>query len=593
MGFHSLDIGKTALLAANYGIKVTGQNLSNINTAGYSRQVLSQSGAAYGGTHAKLAQLGSGVNINGIKRISNSIVEKNLRQATSGEQYYSGLNTTYTKIQSYFNEPTGNALSDSMTEFWNSMKDLASHVETIGNRTTTIEDAKTMAEQFSKTAISLREYRNDMNEEVVTSVREVNELINTIASLNGAIVDIESGGVSGVMANDLRDERGNQLRLLSELVGIDVVEEPNGAVNVSIGGRHLVYRTEVYEMAIKREKNGDLNCAIPVFARDQFPVRLDEGKLAAQVETRDVIVKSYIDELDQLAGTFTWEFNRIYSQGRGDDSFTSLTSLYSPTDPTVTLDQLNFRTNIPEGTFKIENGYLELILHNKTDGSEESVRVDIDLDGRLSPSGEPDMILYDPANPDASNSFVKRLQEAFDSKKPGAFTVSIDNQYKVTITSNSKDYGFCFGEDTSGVLAALGMNVFFTGHDAATMGVNEDVSKNPSMMAVSRSFSSGDNTNISELVSFSESKLARLGGQSGAEYYINIAGRLGGEAYRAYTMLNVKGDIYTSMFNQREELSGVSENEETLKLLAYQRAFQSASKYLGIVDQLYETLINL
>ncbi len=595
MGFHGLEIGRSALNAANYGIKVAGQNLANMNTTGYTRQVLNQSGSAYGARYAGVgtAQVGSGVNIINITRVSSNMVEKNLRQAASSDSYYSNLNTCYSKIQSYLNEPNENTLGNSMTDFWNSMKDLSAHVETLGSRTTTLQDAISLATNFSDTAVQLRTYRMDLNSEVADAVGQINQMLEKIAILNRSIVDMESGGITGVVANDLRDERGEILRQLSEYVDIDVVEEKEGSVSVSVAGRHMVYFDQVYAMDIKQEKIGDLNCNIPVFARDNYPINLREGKLAALVESRDVVLKSYIEDIDQLAGAFTWEFNRIYSQNRGDDSFDSMTSLYTPTDPAVTLDKLNFRTNIPKGTFQIQNGNLEMIIHNRNTGKEESVTVEIDLDGRLGPGGEPDMILHDPANPGAEHSLVNRLQKALDDKLPGGFKVTIDNQYRISIESTSTDYGFAFGEDTSGVLVALGMNVLFTGHDAASMGVNQDVIDDPSRMAVSKSFEAGDNEGILSLISFGEDPLPRLGGKSPFEHYTNMAGRFGGEFYRVSTMAKVKSDLHAAMFNHREELSGVSETEETLKLLAYQRAFQSASKYLGIVDQLYETLINL
>ncbi|MCC8191386.1 MAG: hypothetical protein LIP77_12260, partial [Planctomycetes bacterium] len=143
------------------------------------------------------------------------------------------------------------------------------------------------------------------------------------------------------------------------------------------------------------------------------------------------------------------------------------------------------------------------------------------------------------------------------------------------------------------ILAVLGLNVFFTGYDATTIGVNQYVIDNPSMMAVATSFESGDNTGVLNLIAFGETGIDRLGGQSAEEFYRTLAGRLGSEASRISTMVLVKNDLLTRMFNQRESVSGVNEDEETLKLMAYQRAYQSAAKYISVVDELYETLINL
>jgi flagellar hook-associated protein 1 FlgK len=592
-GFDALLIGKTALIAANYGLQVTGQNLSNANTTGYSRQVLRQTGAANAAGRGTSVLLGGGVAVKGVTRIASAQAEKQLRQATSSDAYYGSLETCYSQMQAYFNELTGNALSDAMTGFWNSLGNLSAHVETLANRSTAIEDALTLTTQLNDLSTQLKDYRRTMNAEVEESVGQINAIVKSIASLNRSITVTECGGLAASTANDLRDERGELLRQLSEYLDIDVTEEANGSCIVSAAGRSLVYYDQVYELAVGYEKSGDMLVAVPEFARDGYPIKVSAGKLAAQLEIRDVIVSGYVDDLDQLAASFTWEFNRIYSQGRGDDSFGTLTSINSPVDPAVRLDQLQYKAAIPDGTFTIVNGNLQVIVHNRETGQETTVPLEIDLDGRLDPSGEPDMILWDPANPEAANSFVNRLQTALDEAIPGAFTVKIDNEYKVTIAGNSDSYGFCFGEDTSGILAALGLNVFFTGHDAQTIGVNRQVIDNPSLMAVSTSFASGDNQGVLNLIAFGETALGRLGDKTPDEFYQNLTGRLASEASRTSTMREVKGDLLTRMFNQREEISGVNEDEETVKLLAYQRAYQSAAKYLSVVDELYETLIDL
>lgn len=595
MGFHALQIGSSALIAANYGLQVTGQNLSNSGTTGYSRQVVLQSGAANGAKYGTGLLLGAGVSVNAVTRVYDLQAEKQLRQATSSETYYSGLDKCYSKIQSFFGElgVDSTGLSDNLNSFWSSMNNLSAHVETLSVRSTTVEDALTLTTRLNDLSTQLREYRQSMNAEVESTVAQINNLIGMVANLNNAIVTSENGGYSKSGANDLRDERGELLRQLSELINIDVTDETNGSCIVSVSGRTLVYYDQLYDLSVKYEKNGDLLTAVPVFSRDSATVKASGGKLASQIEIRDNIIAGYIEELDQLAGAFTWEFNRIYSQGRGDDSFDSLTSLNSPIDPSVTLDQLEYKANIPEGTFRIENGNLQVIVHNRNTGQETTVNVEIDLDGRLGPDGEPDMILWDPSNPAASNSFINRLQKALDSAIPGAFGVSIDNEYRVTIESKSGDYGFCFGEDTSGILAALGLNVLFTGHDASTIGVNQQVIDDPSSMAVSTSFASGDNQGVLNLISFSETRIDRLNSMTVNEYYLNTAGRLASESSRIGTMYGVKSDLLTQMSNLRESISGVNEDEETVKLITYQRAYQSAAKYISIVDTIYETLINM
>ena len=594
MGFHSLAIGTSALLTARYGLDVTGQNLGNVDTAGYSRQRVNQEATLGWNSGLSNAVIGTGVWTSSVKRIGSEYVEKQLRQATTTDEYYGSLQNTYSHLQSYVNELSGNALSDSMTNFWSAMTDFSTQVENIAIRRTTVTQAEQMTGRFNALGEQLAGYRKDLDTEVKDSVTQINRILGGIAELNKQIVHTELGGASNISANDLRDQRGELAKELYKYMDADIVEEDNGSYIVSIHGRSLVYFDQAKEVVNQKTLSKDGTMVnMPVFAKDKYPLSPANGLLAAQMEARDSIIPSYQDELNNLAANFIWEFNRAYSQSRGLESFTSLTSLNGPTNPEATLDQLKYADNVPAGTFEIKNGVFQIIVHNRNSDQPTTVPIEVDLDGRPSPLGEPDMILYDPSNPDASHSLINRMQKALDEAAPGVFEVSIDRHNQVSITSKSDDYGFCFGEDTSGVLAALGMNVFFTGHDATSMGVNQSLKANPELIAGATSFSKGDNNGALNLLKVREKELSTLKSSTLEGYYQGMTGRLGSEASSAKNMKNLSCDVLNRMFVQRESLSGVNEDEEVSKLITYQRAFQSAAKFISTVDQLYETLINM
>ena len=594
MGFSSLSIGTSALLTARYGLDVTGQNLGNVDTAGYSRQRVNQVASIGRSSTLGNAATGNGVWVASIKRVSNEHMEKQLRQATTQDEYYGTLNNAYSNIQSYFNELTGNALSDSISSFWGAMNDFSGKVENIPIRSTTLEEAKQMTARFNQLSNQLAGYRRDVDAEVAESVTQINRLLQSVADYNKYIVAGEYGGASGATANDLRDQRGEFLKELYEYMDVDVVEEPNGSVIVSMHGRNLVYFDQIQELQNEKTISPDGTMVnTPVFSSDRYPIRPKNGELAAQIEIRDQIIPSYQKEIDNLAANFIWEFNRAHSQTTGLETYTSITSKNSPKNPWDTLDKMNWGDNVPEGTFKIENGTFNLVIHNRNSDEPTTVPIEVDLDGRLSPGGEPDMILWDPENPDASNSLINRLQEALNEAVPGVFNVTIDRDYKVSITSNSADYAFTFGEDSSGVVAALGLNVFFTGHNAGDMGVNQDLVDNPSLLGGGLSFKKGDNTGIAALLKVRDKKLGNLKDGTLDDYYLSTTGRLASEANKTTNMKALSCDVLNRMFAQRESLSGVNEDEEVSKLIMYQRSYQSAAKFISTVDQLYETLINM
>ncbi|MDR1533967.1 MAG: flagellar hook-associated protein FlgK [Planctomycetota bacterium] len=594
MGFHTLAIGTSALLTARYGLDVTGQNLGNIDTPGYSRQRLTQEGIK--GWTAGLGNsiIGAGVWTQSVKRIGNEYVEKQLRQASSSDTYYGDLQGCYSNLQSFFNELSGNALSDAVNTFWDGLADYSAHVENLSIRTTAVTEAEQLVKRFNSLGNQLAEYRKDVDNEIAESAVQINRLLNAIGQLNKVIVTSELGGASNREANDLRDQRGEAVKELYTYLDIDVVEEENGSFIVSIHGRNLVYYDQVKEISLDKTAAPDGTLVnTPVFDSDRYPLRPSDGKLAAQIEMRDVVIKSYQDDLNQLAGNFIWEFNREHSQTRGLESFSSLTSLNPPTNPADTLDKLAYKDLIPSGTFQIQNGNFEIIIHNRTTDEPTTVNIEVDLDGRPGPNGEPDMILWDPDHPEAANSLINRLQTALDLALPGGFEVSIDRQYRVTIEAKTEDYGFCFGEDSSGVLAALGLNVFFTGHNAVSMGVNSQLAENPAWLGGAKSFEKGDNSGALALLAIRDKTVENLGGMTLEGHYQAVAGRLASEANRTSNLKLLSEDILNSMFTQRESLAGVNEDEEVAKMITYQRAFQSAAKFISTMDQLYETLINM
>ena len=594
MGFHTLNIGASALLTARYGLDITGQNLGNVDTAGYSRQRLNQV-ASIGASGLSNAIVGNGVWVGSIKRIGSEYVEKQLRQATSTDEFNTVTQNCYTNLQSFFNELSGNSLSDSMSNFWDAMSDFSSHVEKVGLRSTVLSEAEQMTGRFNQLASQLNSYKTDTNDEIASSVAEINKLLNSVAELNRHIVTSEVGGVTGRSANDLRDQRGEAIKELYGYMDIDVVEEANGSFIVSLHGRNLVYFDQVKEVSMEQIPDGNgLLSNQPVFAGDNFPLRPSDGSLAAQIKLRDEIIPSYEKELDALAANFIWEFNRVHSQGQGLENFTGVTGTNGPINPQETLDKLLYKDpNIPEGTFQIQNGNFEIIIYNENTGQPTTVPIEVDLDGRPGPDGEPDTILWDPDNPDASHSLVNRLQSELNKAAPGIFEVTMDRNNQLSIRSTSSDHTFAFGEDASGVVAALGLNTFFTGHNAMSMGINRNLFDNPSLIAGGRSNSEGDNDCAVDLLSIREKALGGLKEMTLEGYYQASLGRLASEAGQAKSLKELSCDIVNRMFVQRESLSGVNEDEEVTKLITYQRAFQSAAKFISTVDQLYEALINM
>ncbi|MEP9411269.1 MAG: flagellar hook-associated protein FlgK [Candidatus Brocadia sp.] len=144
--------------------------------------------------------------------------------------------------------------------------------------------------------------------------------------------------------------------------------------------------------------------------------------------------------------------------------------------------------------------------------------------------------------------------------------------------------------DTTDLLAALGINTFFSGSDAANINVNSRIDKDVSMIAASTG-EVGNNTNALRLAALQDDTSA-VDNTTFADYLHQIASSLGEEASNAYKSEESFSALETSMGNRRDEVSGVSTDEELVNLIRFQQAYQASAKYISIIDGLVERLLS-
>ncbi|MEX0585604.1 MAG: flagellar basal body rod C-terminal domain-containing protein, partial [Pirellulales bacterium] len=163
----------------------------------------------------------------------------------------------------------------------------------------------------------------------------------------------------------------------------------------------------------------------------------------------------------------------------------------------------------------------------------------------------------------------------------------------VEIESLSPDEQFSFASDTSGTLAALGINTFFTGSGAATIGVNDAILSDPSKFAAS-STGIGDGTdNALLLAQFLDRPLSASGGESLSILYDQLTGETAQASAEAHAVAEGFRVFEGTLEGQHLGISGVSLDEEAVRLITYQRAYQAAARYIATVSEMLEILVNL
>jgi len=357
-------------MAARLGIETTGQNVANANTPGYSRQRIMQTAALPFSTANNL-QLGSGVEITDIQRITNGGLERRLRlqigQFASSRVDYS----RWREIEGTFNEPNG-GLSGDLSNFFARLQKLQTSPESAGLRSGVTQGGQALANSLNHLARRFGEIENSSFHEISGHLLTVNQLAKDIARLNSDIANIESAQTS---ANDLRDTRELKIKQIGELMNVQVIDRGAGAVSVLVGGQMLVSGSTASELSAIQNTNGQTEI---LAGKSKLPLTITEGTVGGLLRHEQTEIPALLAKLDRLAGNLALEFNRLHSTGvPSTGSYDKLKSAYAVTDAngngTFGDEQLS-QSGLP---FDISNGDLWVTVTNKTSGEMERSRIPI------------------------------------------------------------------------------------------------------------------------------------------------------------------------------------------------------------------------
>ncbi|MFA9275067.1 MAG: flagellar hook-associated protein FlgK [Candidatus Aquirickettsiella gammari] len=239
MGTNVLGIGQSALAAAQMGIATAGHNIANVNTPGYSRQIMLQSAAAAQNVGGSF--IGQGTQIGEVRRVYNEFIALQVNSSQASQNYASAYLNQVQQISNLVADPTA-GISPSLQEFFSSLQNLAASPNgTAGSaaRQTVLSNASALVSRIQGMGARLDQISDDVNNRIVQTVSGINGYAKQIADLNDFIETAQS--VSGGAApNDLLDQRDHAVTELNKLVNVTVVEQ-SGKYNVFMGtGQPLV-----------------------------------------------------------------------------------------------------------------------------------------------------------------------------------------------------------------------------------------------------------------------------------------------------------------------------------------------------------------
>ena len=560
----ALNVAGRSLEIFTAGIEVAGNNVANSSTPGYIRETLSVSSSQpyeQGGLI-----IGSGASLDGIKQQIDLFLEQRIHVSNGDVEAAKQRDASYQQLQVIVNELGTSDLSSGLNDFVSSLNNVINQPELQGLRGSVVNQAQAFTDRVNSMRQEIDRLRSNTTQQIDVTVNEANKLIDEIGKLNTDILRLESGGLLKSDAGSLRSQRYTAMNRLSEIVPLRTINRENGMVELFTGDDFLVLGKQTRHLETQDEVNRGTVINQIKIKETQFEFLPEGGELRGLIDGRDQVMGGFIDDLDSYSAAIINQFNLIHSSGEGLKGFTSARGTYAIEDTSLALNQ----AGLP---FTPKNGSFEIKVIDEGTGIANTTVVKIDLDGL----GSNDTSLSD-------------LQTALSAISNLTASISASGELQIDAADG---YEFRFGNDNSGTLASLGLNTLFTGFDSGTIGVNSAVANDSSFLATGQGGGEADNRNAILLAQFTEHSQNSLSGDNISNFYQKVISSVAQSASSERALASGLEGFRDSLFSQRSQTTGVSLDEEAIKIMQFQQAFQAAARIITTIDELFNTLLSI
>ena len=324
--FTGLYTATTGLYASQAAMSVATNNVSNANTDGYSRKTLTQSAIGPAAVYISSASTGSGTEITSISRARDALLDKQYWKENSITSEWNTKATTLSELEDVLADVSSeDGFGSIMSEFNTALEDVSTNPSSTDARTCLQQAGIAVCDYLNSMSSTLSQLRDGLNENVKTTVEEINSYSTQIAALNKQILRAENADTD---ASDLEDQRDLLIDNLSELVNIEVTETTVGTsvagdeittMVISIDGGTLINGSNCRTLECNEITDGTIQDGMyeVVWSDTQNSVTPESGQLGGLLELRDGTGENseykgivyYMNQLDEYAQTLAEAFN--------------------------------------------------------------------------------------------------------------------------------------------------------------------------------------------------------------------------------------------------------------------------------------------
>ena len=293
-----LSLGVSGLNASQLALDTTGNNISNVNTPGYSRQTVqvgTQEPQQVGDFY-----MGNGALVEGVQRQYSQFLTTALRNASTAQAQSTAYSDLAGRLDDLLAGSGATGLQSSVDGFFAGAQDLANNPSDMPTRQALLGDAQAMVQQFQGLASQFSQYQSEINTRLSADVGQVNSIAQGIAQLNGQIVQMQGAGQA---PNDLLDQRDALLQKLSGLVGVTAVPQDNGTLNVMVGnGQQLVLGTQSSALKIVANAYDPSRSEVALAGTGTvISGQISGGEMGGLLAVRDQVVVPAQNQLGRMA----------------------------------------------------------------------------------------------------------------------------------------------------------------------------------------------------------------------------------------------------------------------------------------------------